>query len=88
MQLVEERFLDIVRRNVKRPYRRAVSLDATLREDLHLNSLGVVMVMTAIERETGLPVFAALPGIGEIITLRDLMQLITRQQAGQAAASP
>jgi acyl carrier protein len=78
VSLREEQFLEIVRRNVKSSARRAVTLDARLRDDLSLDSLGVITIMMAIEQETRLPVFEIDPMVGEINTLRDLMRLITR----------
>jgi acyl carrier protein len=74
----ESEFLKIVRRNIKPAYRRAVRLDAELRADLDLDSIGVIAIMMVIEQETKLPVFALDPTIGEVTTLRDLMRLITR----------
>jgi acyl carrier protein len=80
--LLENGFLEIVRRNVKPAYRRAVRLDARLRADLDLDSVGIIAIMIAIEEETQLPVFELDPTIGEVTTLRDLMQLITRHKGG------
>jgi acyl carrier protein len=74
----ENEFLEIVRRNIKPAYRRAVRLDAELRADLDLDSIGVIAIMMVIEQETKLPVFELDPAIGEVTTLRDLMHLITR----------
>lgn len=82
MPLLENGFLEIVRRNVKPAYRRAVRLDARLRADLDLDSVGIIAIMIAIEEETQLPVFELDPTIGEVTTLRDLMQLITRHKGG------
>jgi acyl carrier protein len=79
LPLLESRFLDIVRRNVKPAHRRAVAPEARLREDLDLDSLGVIAIMMALEQETQLPVFDIDPNFGDVITLRDLLQLIDRQ---------
>ncbi len=76
MPLFEGVFLDIVRRNIKPAYRGAVGPAARLRDDLGLDSLGVIAIMMAIERETGLPVFEIDPTIGDVTTLRDLLGLI------------
>jgi acyl carrier protein len=80
--LLENGFLEIVRRNVKPAYRRAVRLDARLGADLDLDSVGIIAIMMAIEEETKLPIFELDPTIGEVTTLRDLMQLITRHKRG------
>ena len=75
-----QNFLEIVRRNVKPEYRGAVSLDARLRADLDLDSIGVIAVLMALESETKLPVFELDPTIGEINTLRDLLCLILQHK--------
>jgi acyl carrier protein len=75
--LPEGRFLDIVRRHVKPAYRDAVAPGAGLREDLGLDSLGVIAIMMAVEQETKLPVFEIDPTIGNVTTLRDLLALLT-----------
>ncbi len=78
MPLIESRFLDIVRRNVKPAVRAAVGPEARLRDDLGLDSLGVIAVMMAVEQDTGLAVFEIDPMIGDVTTLRDLMGLFAR----------
>lgn len=80
---LENACLDIVRRNVKPAYRRAVRLDARLGADLDLDSVGVIALMMAIENETKLPVFELDPMIGEVATLGDLIQLITRHRRNE-----
>ena len=78
MPLIESRFLDIVRRNVKPAFRGVVGPEARLRDDLGLDSLGVIAVMMAVEQDTGLAVFEIDPTIGDVTTLRDLMGLLAR----------
>ncbi len=51
-----------------------------MREDLDLDSLGVIAIMMAIEQETKLPVFEIDPNVGDVTTLRDLLELINRQK--------
>jgi acyl carrier protein len=84
MSMIEDQFLDIVRRNVRAPYRRAVRLDATLYDDLHLDSLGIITIMMAIEQETKLPVFDMDATLENIATIRDLMRLVIRAGSGKA----
>jgi acyl carrier protein len=80
LSLPEGRFLDIVRRHVKPAYRGAVAPEAALRDDLGLDSLGVIAIMLAVEQETKLPVFEIDPTVGDVTTLRDLLALLTRRE--------
>jgi acyl carrier protein len=78
MPAFEEQILDIVRSSVKPPLRQAVRMEARLRDDLGLDSLGMIKLLMAIEERTKLPVFEIDSSAGEISTLRDLARLISR----------
>ena len=76
MKNIEERFLDIVKKDFNKKKLKEITLDLAFRKDLGLDSLSLTELIIACEEEFNIEIDVDHPSTAEARTLRPLLDAV------------